>query len=256
MELFSHQPNYNEQFPHLDKAPIIESVIDLQVVSIAPWDHKALIEQLKQRLPGYGKIEEIHEFKHNFSINGPKPLSQDLGCVGLKVTSRDEFYIAQFSRARFSLSRVKKYENWSSFCDEVSRLWGLYKELVRPTAIKRIGVRFINRMLADYKSKDFLLFFNDAPRGKQICDWDLEHFLHRDVLQVPNTYYKINIIKTIASSPKTQDKVAAILDCDVSYSKNVSCEWDDIAAHLKIMHWVKNKAFFESIPKRKLKEYA
>ena len=252
MRIFPRQPNYDEKFPHLNNAPIVEAVIDFQVISMPTWNGVALKAQLQSRLPNYPTIQEGHEMQ--FILGLPRP-PQDMGCVGFRVISRDGCYIAQFNQRGFTLSRVKKYEHWEPFCVESSQLWGLYKELLQPTGIKRIGVRFINRMLADYESRDFLTFFKDAPKRKQVFNWELENFLHRNVLRIPNTDYRVNLVKTVVSSPTKQNEVAAILDCDVFYNKELSCEWSDVAKHLRVMHWVKNKIFFENITKKKIKEY-
>ncbi len=253
MKIFSLQPNYDEKFPHLNNAPIVEAVIDLQVVSIASWNDKLLKAKIQSQLPNYPTIEEGREMKYILGLQCPP---QDLGCVGFRaISGGDGFYIAQFNQRGFTLSRVKKYDHWIPFCAETSQLWSLYRELLHPTAIKRIGVRFINRMLADYESRDFLAVFRNAPKEKQISGWELENFLHRDVLRIPNTDYRVNLIKTVVSSPTKQNEVAAILDCDVFYNQDLSCEWDDVAKHLRAMHWVKNKVFFESITKKKIKEY-
>ncbi len=250
------KPNYDEKFPHLNKAPIVEAVIDLRINSTVSWNDKILKEQIKSRLPNYTKIEENHEIEFKVTVGSPQDsTNKDLGCVGIRAISNDGFYIAQFNKVGFTLSRVKQYEDWKTFCDETNKLWSLYRELLAPKAIKRIGVRFINRMLADYKSKEFLTCFRDAPKAKQIFSWGIENFLHKDVLRVPNTNYHVNLIKTIVSSPTKQNEVAAILDCDVFYGEEASCEWSDIGNHLRAIHWIKNKVFFESIAKKKIKEY-
>lgn len=252
-QLFSYRPNYDEDFPHLDKAPIVEAVIDLQVVSVSSWDDNTLPQQIKSRLPQYPKIEQGREVV--ISFNKSQSSRKDLGCVGLRIISADGCYIAQFNKGGFALSRVKKYEDWKTFCIEAGKLWKLYFELLHPSAIKRIGVRFINRMVANYESRDFLNFFREAPKKSQIAGWQLENFLHRDVLKIPDSGYQVNLIKTIVSEPTKEKKVAAVLDCDVIYSGEVPCDWPQIEKHLKIMRWAKNKVFFGSVPQNKWREY-
>lgn len=253
MKFFSCQPNYDQKFPHLGNAPIVEAVIEFQVVSIETWNHVALRDQLKSRLlPDYPNLQEGHQMQ--FILGLPRP-AQDLGCIGIRALSSDGYYIAQFNQSGFVLSRVKKYDRWETFCQETNRLWDIYRELLKPTAIKRIGVRFINRMSADYPKRDFLKFFRDAPKRKQVCNWDLENFLHRDVLHIPNTDYRVNLVKTVVSSPEKGNEVAAVLDCDVFYDKQLSCEWIDISKHLKAMRWAKNTVFYKNITRKTIMVY-
>jgi uncharacterized protein (TIGR04255 family) len=243
--------NINEKFPHLDKAPIVEAVIDLQVVSLASWNEKNLKERIKEKLSHYSKMEDIREIV--FEVGGSNS-KKDLGCIGYRIISSDGFYIAQFTKMGFTLGRVKKYEDWSVFCEEAEKIWNIYREILAPSNIKRIGVRYINRMSANFEKKDFLKFFTDAPKKKQITNWELENFLHKDVLRVPETDYYVNLIKTIISAPKDKE-VSAVLDCDAFYNGQISCDWNEIKKHLAVLHWAKNKVFFKSLNRKKIEEY-
>jgi len=244
----------DEKFPHLNNAPIVEAVIDFRVISIGPWDDKALKKKL-EKVKNYPKIEESREFKYEIKVGKARQVPEDLGCVGFRLTSRDEHYIAQFNKTGFALSRVKIYEDWEKFCEEVKYLWEIYQKLLKPSGVNRIGVRFINSMLADYKSREFLRYFTDPPKENQVLDWSLENFLHRDIFKVPGTDYGVNLIKTIVSSPTKEEEVSATLDVDAYYNQQTSCDWDELNIHLKAMRWVKNAAFFKSIAEYKIEEF-
>ena len=253
MRVFPPRINYDEKFAHLNHAPITEAVIDIRIISLPSWNYKEIKKTLEVKLPTYPKIDETREVKYMVNIGGAPPKTEDLGCVGLRLTSYDGCYVAQFNQTGFVISRLKKYEDWQKFCDEAKKLWLIYCELLNPTAVKRIGVRFINNMPANYSSQEFLKFFKDPPKKKQVYDWELQNFLHRDVLHIPGTNYYVNLIRAILSSPTPQESVGTILDIDVFCEQQVNCSWESVSPHLKAMHWAKNKAFFETITSKKLK---
>jgi uncharacterized protein (TIGR04255 family) len=243
--------NYDERFPHLEKAPIVEAVINFRILpSSEPWNPTKIKEILQTTFKEYPKIEEGREIKIDMKDGQPK----DLGCTGFRLTSIDRYYIAQFNKTEFVLSRVKKYEDWEKFLEEAKKTWALYCSLLKPHIVKRIGVRYINKMPTSFESKNFYAFFQSPPKQKQIAGWVLDNFIHRDSLCIPGTSYKANIIKTLVSS-LGEKAVDVLLDVDAFLEKDESCEWNSLSKHLKAMHWIKNKAFFGSINKNKLKDF-
>ncbi|MCH7551913.1 DNA topoisomerase 4 subunit A [Patescibacteria group bacterium] len=71
---------------------------------------------------------------------------EDIGCIGLKLHSNDNLHIVQFNKGAFIFSRLKPYANWEQFSQEALRLWAIYCELLKPSEVRRIGLRFINRI--------------------------------------------------------------------------------------------------------------
>lgn len=243
--------NLAEDFPHLTKAPIAESVIDIRVSSDVKWDEVALKKDLQSRLKDYPKIEELREFRYHVAVaqvpDQPKHGAEDLGCVGLKLYSPDGFYIAQFNKGGFVFSRLKPYQDWGKFTGEALRLWKIYRDIFRPVTIQRLGVRFINRISAQSDFQDLGDYYRNPPTELVGFDWPQGGFLAHDVFQVPDTDYAVNILKTRVPPNANEKEPGLILDIDAFTQTPFTYTDDDLNACLERMRWVKNKIFYACI---------
>lgn len=240
----------SEVFPALSHAPIVEAVLDLRAKPSMQWDQEGFKEQLKKALPDYPKVEAQRAFKGELkAAAGKLPEHQviDLGWTGLRFRSQDTLQVAQFRKEGFAFSRLKPYQNWELFTTEALRLWGVFVEVMRPVAIQRIGVRCINRMTfpADGFKLDNYLVGSTQP----LATLGLVRggFLYRDTLVVPDTSYKVNVIRTVQPLEGTPPNVPVILDIDVFTTTPTELDETVLRQRLAEMRWLKNKIFSASI---------
>lgn len=244
--------NLSEKFPHLSKAPIVEAVIDIRVVPSVKWDEGSLEKELKQRLPDFPKVESLREARYQLTPGKPDvPVVEDFGCVSFKLHSNDSLYIAQFNKGGFVFSRLKPYEDWGQFSQEALRLWAIYCELLKPSDIKRIGLRFINRIDIMQSTIELGDYYKYPPEPLKELNWPLAGYLHHDVIQIPETLYSINLIKTVQNFP---GKIGLILDVDVFMQSQFEFNELRIIECLEEMRWAKNKIFFSSLTEKLIEE--
>jgi len=242
-----------EKFPHLSKAPIIEAALDIRVIPSTQWDETALQSSLKQRLPDFPKVETLREARVQIVPPGQpgKPAFEDIGCIGLKFHSNDNLHIAQFNKGAFVFSRLKPYPDWGKFSQEALRLWTIYCELLKPTEVRRIGLRFINRIAIKRETVELSDYYKYSPESLKELNWPLGGYLHHDVMRVPETSYSVNLIKTVQNVP---GEIGLILDIDVFMQSQFKYDELRIIECLEEMRWVKNKIFFNSITPKALEE--
>lgn len=244
--------NPNEDFPHLSKAPIVEAVIDIRIVAPGTCDENILQNELKNKLPDYPKVEQLRGAMYQFNAAEVKsPKIEDLGCVGLRLGAKDAPHIAQFNKTAFVFSRLKPYENWQKFTQEAYRLLSIYYQLLRPTEVVRIGLRFINRISVEQERMEFADYYKYPPETLKELSWPLGGHLHHDVIQVPGTSYSVNLIKTVQNIP---GNIALILDIDVFTQNQFEYNEAQIKETLNEMRWIKNKIFFNSLTSKAMKE--
>jgi len=252
-----------ETFPHLSKAPIVEAVIDIRVVPSVKWDEISLQSDLKQRLPDFPKVETLREARVQIALPGKpgspialprkpgSPTFEDFGCVGLKLHSNDNLHIVQFNKGAFVFSRLQPYENWEQLSGEALRLWVIYCELLKPKDVKRIGLRFINRIAIKQEKIELADYYKYPPASLKELNWTLTGYLHHDVMQVPETAYRVNLIKTVKNVP---GEIGLILDIDVFMQDPFKYNELRIKECLEEMRWVKNKVFFGSLTDKIIQE--
>jgi len=244
--------NLSEKFPHLSKAPIVEAVLDIRVVPSVKWDETSLQNELKQRLPDFPKVEALREARYQLTPGKPdNPVVEDFGCVGFKFHSKDNLHIAQFNKGAFVFSRLKPYEDWGQFSREALRLWAIYCELLKPNEVRRIGLRFINRIAITQATIELSDYYKYPPESLKELNWPLAGYLHHDVMQVPETSYAVNLIKTVQNVP---GEIGLLLDIDVFMQNRFEYNELRIIECLEEMRWVKNKIFFGSLTEKLIQE--
>jgi len=250
--------NINEDFPHLSNAPIVEAVFDIRLVPKTQWDEKQMEDELKKRLSGYPKFEPIRQSEFQFSAGKTDAVVRDHGCIGFKLHSKDSRYVVQFQKSQFVISRLKPYEKWVSFTKEALSLWRQYAELFNPGDIKRMGVRFINRIVLPDGKIVLGDYYKVPPQSLEGSegDWPLTGFLHQDIIQVPGTPYQVSLRKTIQSTTTGIGKeTGLILDIDVFMQSPFEYTEKEILKYWEEMRWVKNTVFFNSLTEKAIEEF-
>jgi uncharacterized protein (TIGR04255 family) len=246
-----NQINLNEKFTHLSKAPIVEAIFDIRVASVF-WDEVVLREQLKQMLPDFPKVDNLQQIQFQFMPGQSEKSSfKDISTTGLRLNSSDGLHVVQFNKTAFTFSRLKPYANWESFRHEALRLWKIYYELLKPAEILRIGLRFINRISIKQNIIELSDYYKYPPEPLKDLKWPLTGYLHHDMMQVPETEYIVNLIKTVQYAPA---ETGLLLDIDVFLQNQSGYDKRLIIDSLEEMHWIKNKIFFSSITEKLEKE--
>ncbi|MCE5340283.1 MAG: TIGR04255 family protein [Planctomycetaceae bacterium] len=248
--------NFNEAFPHLSKAPIVEAVIAISFAPDVAWNEANLQRELKQRLPDFPKVESLHAARYQLDV-GKQTNSkvENFGCVGFKVCSIDGLHIAQFNKDAFVFSRLNPYQDWEQLSGEAFRLLSVYNELIKPKKVMRIGLRFINRITIKQEKVELADYYKYPPESLKELDWALTGYLHHDLMQVSGTAYSVNLIKTVQNN--VPGEIGLILDIDV-FMQNMQDSFvyneRNVKECLEEMRWVKNKIFFGSLTDKTIQE--
>jgi uncharacterized protein (TIGR04255 family) len=249
--------NLAEKFPHLDRAPIVEAVIEISARAQVAWEESAISQQVKPLLPDYPKSVSQRQVQHEITLSPdqPKPVIHDMGWHGLHFQSADEKQIARFTRDGFMFSRLQPYQDWEHLFGEAMRLWQMYNEVAKPLEIQRVGLRFINRIEmqpGEIRCEDYIV-----PPTQPIIELNLPFigFFHQDTLAVPGYSLAINVIRTFQPPQMLNAGIALILDIDASTTVALALNQIDLAQRLHQMRWLKNKVFFGSITEKSLNRF-
>ncbi len=168
-----------------------------------------------------------------------------------RFISEDGKSLLQVGPNILTVNRLKPYESWESFFPKIKSALNIFLDITKLKKLKRIGLRFINKI--NLKETEIKLedYYNFRPMGDTLCD-EINSFIvgiqilkEKDILKV-----------TLTNSPPDQDfKMAHSLDLDY-FSTNFNDENINDA-----MDWIHNaheeieNAFFNCITDKLKKEF-
>lgn len=203
---------------HYNKAPITEALIDIRVELASALRFEDLQAVRKHVSSDYPR-EETHNRGEAILQFGPSvQASAQQKPWGFIFRNETSTQVLQIRLDGFTLSRLEPYEDFEHLRDEARRLWGIYRELVRPRKVTRVAVRYINQLNLPgvrVEPEDYLKTFPrlsaDLPKELQ----DFGPFLMS--LRVPQPDLGgLLIINEAGIPPKKPETVSIILDLDLS----------------------------------------
>jgi uncharacterized protein (TIGR04255 family) len=235
---------------HLEKAPIVEALIDIRVKLPSEVDIIKLesmgglisrqYPKKKKRIRFEGKID----FKE-----GKLPEHEDTSQIdGYIYASEDERYIVQTRLDGFTVSRLKPYETWENLRDEAYRLWEIYVKTVSPEIITRVALRYINRLELPLSMGDLDEYLTSPPIIPKNLPQEICSFLTRVV--IPEESIGAFAIITRAFESVVNNIVPIILDIDVFKKSEFEVDKKDAWEVIDTLREFKNKIFFEFITEK------
>ncbi|VXD11152.1 conserved hypothetical protein [Planktothrix serta PCC 8927] len=194
---------------HYSRSPITEAVIDLGVTLPQEAGLETLGGVQTTISTDYPNQEALlfvqEEMKAGTSVGATATQAQ----IGFGCISSNQKQIIQARLDGFSFSRLAPYENWESFRDEAKRLWNIYQNAIHPTAINRLGVRYINRFDLPLPIKDFKDYLRVFPQVPSDLSESLNGYFIQ--LQIPKPEVEAILLLNQAIIPPSGDSVVSVL---------------------------------------------
>ncbi len=244
-------------FPTLRRAPITEATIFIQVTLPLGVDLKQLRSfhhGLEQRFPLVKDREIVTARVQMHKGAAPEMTSEGPAPDGLLMTSDDEALVVQARLDGFSLNKLAPYSKWDVLREQAKDLWSRYVSIARPIAVKRLAVRYINRIELQ-PGVDFKESIRTVPEIAPGVPQGLPEYFMR--LVIPHETGATAIV-TEASLPSTAGTPPAMLfDIDVFRLTEIpASDFEAIWPILEELRAYKNVIFFNSITPRQMEKYA
>jgi uncharacterized protein (TIGR04255 family) len=236
---------------HLNKAPIVEAIIDFRVKLASDFDVTKLASLKEPLLVDYPIVQERRAFEAGVEVAGKQvqQMFEDKGLLGYLFRSGDERNVAQFGRDGFTFSHLKRYPEWETVLAEAKRLWELYSAKASPELITRLAVRYINQLPLPLSINDFGEYLTAPPRVPETLPQEVSHFMTRVVVRDAATDIRANIIQALQRGAKP-DCVTVVLDIDVYKQQENGFEEPQIWSTFAQLRDLKNRIFFDSISEK------
>ena len=236
-----------EIFPN---APITEAIFDIRA-KLPDGSDLNIFQKFQENIKDRFEDRKIrHFFQAEFKLSPGKdesvPIIPKGKADGYLFRSANEHKIVQARLDGFTFNKLKPYEDWEKFYGEARSLWELYKRIIKPIRVDRIGLRYINRIEIPIPFADFNEYILTNPHIAPGLPQALSHLFMR--IEIPNDEIgAIAIITQTTQKPTESNKLPLIFDIDVIKKANYTEEMSELWSDFNKLRNFKNDIFFNSI---------
>jgi uncharacterized protein (TIGR04255 family) len=230
---------------HYAKAPITEALIDFRVEFSSEVNLDSLKDVQRSVEPDYPIVENIILAQGQFQAGSSVSASASQRDLGYRFLSNDRKRILQARLDGFTFSQLEPYHNWGTLQSETQRLWKVYRSVTQPKTVRRVAVRYINRLDLPIDSSGFLDFkdyLQTVPEVSPALSQGLSDYFMQ--LQIPQEDLQaLLIINEAMLPPLSQDTVSLLLDIDLFSTVEFAADSDAIWSLLEKFRDRKNEVF-------------
>lgn len=154
---------------HLRNAPIVEMVLDIDCDLGPHFDVVTAAAAIRPRFAQRYPIE-TKQYAENYLIEQSEqgtqisPSAREVQSV--RFHSHDRTQLVQVRASGYSFNRLAPYEGFDALRAEVTDTWTHYRGVVAPLAIRRVSLRYINRIVIPHENRrlDLKQYFRTGPR--------------------------------------------------------------------------------------------
>jgi uncharacterized protein (TIGR04255 family) len=224
-------------------SPIIEALCEIQLVASQPWD---------LTLPGlvYEKVkDQFPDKKQQIGVGVQfRPTEKGLEHRVEPAPPRVQFYrkdktaLIQVGPDLFVVNHLKLYPTWAVFKPLILGNFQVYKDVANPRGFRRIGLRYINKIIFNEYSVRLEDYFNFFPAIPEDLPQLHEGFISR--VEIPYSDNFDRMIITISNAtPEMPNTVPIILDFDYIMTVQEGIPMERFEGWLEKAHSTIEKAF-------------
>ncbi|MCM0608374.1 MAG: TIGR04255 family protein [Ideonella sp. WA131b] len=241
-----------QSYPHLTKAPVAEAVIEIRVRLSRPVvqaDFNAFRDRLKDQFP---KDQNIRYVASHMQFGSDEELKNDVstGLIGVRLDDQEGRWVVQAKSDGLAVSRLPPYESWDGLVATLRELWPVYVEVFEPSAILRLGVRYINRVpLPDAENVDLDALLTAGPKIPPLLPQTLTQFVTRVIFPLPDEGIVLTVLQSLEPAPGdvVGRRAHVVLDIDAACEQTMSPNAIEMWGRLDSLRDAKNMAFFGSL---------
>lgn len=225
------------------KAPIQEAVFDVRVDKVQNVDIDSYVALSKKELSSFPKTEiqtlVSGRFKFDTDMEDLKTERKDKKVTGVIFSNKESNLKIQFRKDGFTTNMLRPYSNWTDFSSVAYRYWDLYRKEVQPNRIKRIALRYINKIELPTQDLDFDDYLNDMPKIPEVFEDGFGDFYLRTLTRCKESG---NIASLIRRMGKFEENILPFI-VDIDVSKNSDIDIRSIQQDFEVLRKDKNKIF-------------
>jgi len=203
-------------------APITEAIFDIKVEGSGVDNIERLEEIHRKTQSEFPNVRK----KSNYSgVITFKPDTQNVHTenkmlpLGFVYSNGDGSRQFQARLDGFTYNMLSPYTQWEDFSLNALQLWNIYEAVLRPTAITRIALRYINRIMLPIPFRDFDDYFTSMPSIPKNLPQTFSGFFTQ--IKIPIIKENRFVILTHTIEEATSSKLPFIIDIDAFELNNI-----------------------------------
>lgn len=208
-------------------APIQEALCEFRFAPGHEWDVTVvgkLHERVKVSYDGKAKQQDV--VTANLMVpehGGPPAFAMNRNYGKTQFPSTDARRLLAVGPDLLSVHGFAPYEGWEALKPRIASALGDYTKVAEPEGVRRIGVRYVNRVVIPGDRIDLATYFLCSPADIDGLPDTMSSFVQRTEYDYGD---HVRLLLTFASAPSEQDGEATfLLDVDVI--------WEDEPAALE-----------------------
>jgi uncharacterized protein (TIGR04255 family) len=239
-------------YPPLRRPPIVEGLIDFQFDQLPP-SMLLTLELLQDVLPEYPVKRPQLAIAQSiqWSAEGGTTSQSTADPIGFQFWSADNSRVVTARLNGLTVSSLAPYAGFDSLRNEAQRLWSLFcKHLTRPM-VRRVALRYLNRLELPLPLADFFDFLKTAPTVAADLPQGLAQFSMRLVIPDVDSQ-SVGIVTEFwdGAMDMSRQRLPVILDIDVFRMIATEASDEDLWTVVSELRGYKNRLFFGSITDR------
>lgn len=233
--------------------PIEEALVEVQFAQPSDWDLTIpgrLHEALKADYPG--KLRQQKLITANVVLGSAEqlPTLSTIGGLGkVQFPTEDGRRLIAVGPNVMSIHVLRPYPGWEDFRSRIERGLRAYCGVVAPTAVARIGLRYINRISLPGPNVRLEEHFRCATPNIDGVPESTTGFAHRDELRYPDD---VQLLLTYASLAAPDASASFLLDIDLVQTLDTPLSVDRVLVHIDNLR-ERERVAFEALITDKLR---
>lgn len=234
-------------------SPIVEAVCEFIFEKVPTWDITTpgiIYNEVKTVFPN----KETHAVQRvNITTKEPSPKTQIMQFDLARFLSEDKKTLMQLGNDTLTVSRLKPYTTWSDYKYYIDYAFNTLNQNIELSSIKRIGLRFVNRIEIPSDKIKLEEYFKFRPfLGDDLQKKEFTSFIIGCIFPIADERDACKVELNVAV-PENKGTSAFILDLDYSLTK------PDSIKLVQSLKWVENahegiEGLFEGCIKQPLRD--
>jgi uncharacterized protein (TIGR04255 family) len=237
----------NDETIKLKNPPIVEAILDIECDSPVGQKLSDLKEpSQKSFMANYPKLREqlLQELKIQTKPDGTPDHSCRYGVAAYQYLQEDEKQLVQVRAQGFTFNRLSPYTTLDDYLPEIERCWRLYVDLASPVQIRKIRLRYINRILLPLVegSVDLDQYLEIGPHLPDEEKLKFVGFINQHSAVEIATGHQVNTVLA-TQNPETGNLPVIFDNSAATIESGSPDDWSWIAGKIMALRQLKNEVF-------------